>query len=269
VRCDLAAARRLGEQGVQFARQHGDDRLLIESLRTLCAAYYLTGEPDRGLPFIRESVERARRLGDDVLLARSLVGCLQASYVMDPARCGQLFTEAIACTERSGDRLVNLFLHNNAGIYALGAGNLAAARAHLEQAAHAQRAIGAHSHHVSVNLGWVLRQESDPDGARSMLEAALRISRQSGNRIGLACASLGLACLAADRGDWHRAAELHGTAQAFLNLTGQQWEEPEARYRLESLEKIRERLGGEQFDRAYAKGPTLSLDVVIERAAFT
>jgi hypothetical protein len=44
---------------------------------------------------------------------------------------------------------------------------------------------------------------------------------------------------------------------------------PEARYRHDSLDKIRALLGEEQFDRAYAKGSMLSLDVVIERAAFT
>ena len=41
---DLAAARRLGEQAVEFGRQHGDDRLLIESLTTLCNVYYFAGE---------------------------------------------------------------------------------------------------------------------------------------------------------------------------------------------------------------------------------
>ena len=58
---------------------------------------------------------------------------------------------------------------------------------------------------VHVNLGWVLRQEADPDGARSMFGASLRTSRRNGDRAGIAYASLGLACLAADQGDWHQA----------------------------------------------------------------
>ena len=111
---------------------------------------------------------------------------------------------------------------------------------------------------MSVNLGWVLRQDSDPDGARSIFEAALRMSRRNGNRSGIAYASLGLACLAADVGDWHRAATLHGVAQAFLDRTGQPWEEPEARYRQDSLDQVRAHLGQEQFDRAYARGMALS-----------
>ena len=262
--CDLAAARQLAERAVEFARQLGDDRLLIESFSTLCFAYYWSGEPGRGLPRAEESVQRARQLGDDVVLGRSLMGYLLSSHPIDPARCGRLYPEAIGCTERSGDRYMNYTLHNNAGCLALHTGDIPAARAHLEQAAQAQQAIGESSHHVSVNLGWVLRLEADPDGARSMFQAALRMSRRNGDRSGLAYASLGLACLAADRGDWRRAGELHGAAQAFLDRTGQPWEEPEARYRRDSLDKVRAHLGQEQFDRVYAKGTMLSLEEALD-----
>jgi hypothetical protein len=86
---------------------------------------------------------------------------------------------------------------------ALRAGDTAAARAHLDQAAEAMQAIGQDSNpQVPTNRGWVLRQEDDTEGARPMFEAALRISRRVGDRSGLAYACLGLACLAADRHDW-------------------------------------------------------------------
>jgi predicted ATPase/class 3 adenylate cyclase len=264
--CDLAAARRLGEQGVESGRQHGDDRLLIESLKTLCAVSYFAGEPDKGLPFGEESVERARQLGDDVVLGRSLMVYLLPLELIDPARAGQLLAEAIACTERSGDRLMSYYLYNNAGWHALCAGNIPAARAHLEQAAQLAQAIGHRSHHVPVNLGEVLRREGDPDGARSMFVAGLRISRRNGSRSGLAHASLGLACLAGDLGDWHRAGELHGAAQAFLDQTGEQWQGGEARDRRDSLDQVRARLGQEQFDLVYAHGTTLSLEEALDVA---
>jgi tetratricopeptide (TPR) repeat protein len=263
---DLAAARQLGEQAVEFARQLGDDRLLTESLTSLCFAYYWSGEPGRGLPFGEESVGHARQLGDDVVLGRSLTAYLLSSHPIDPSRCERLYREAIACTERSGDRLMNYTLHNNAGCHALRAGDIPAARAHLKRAAKAQQGVGLSSHHVSVNLGWVLRQESDPDGARSMFEAGLRMARRNGDRSGLAHGSLGLACLAADSGDWHRAGELNGAAQAFLERTGRRWEEPEARYRQESLAKVRAQLGQEQFDRVYAQGSALNLDEALDVA---
>jgi predicted ATPase/DNA-binding XRE family transcriptional regulator/Tfp pilus assembly protein PilF len=263
---DQAITTRLGEQGVELARQSGDEWLLTESLTALCMACYFAGQLDRALHLGEESVQHARQLGDDVVLGRSLLGCLLSMSSIDPARCEQLYSEAIGCTERSGDLLMNYYLHNNAGDHALRAGDIRAARAHLEQAAQTRQTIGHGSHHVSVNLGWVLRQENDPDGARAMFEAALRLGRRSGDRAGLAYASLGLACLAADRGDGHRAAVLHGVAQTFLDRAGERWQEPEARYRRDSLDQVCEQIGEEQFARVYAEGTTLSLDAMLDVA---
>jgi hypothetical protein len=266
---DLAAGRQLGEQAVEFARQLRDERLLIGSLGALCGAYHRAGEPDRGLPLGEESVQRARRLGDDVLLGESLMMYVLCIDLIEPARSGQLFAEAIACTERSGDQLIGSFLHNNAGVHALRAGDLPAARAHLEQADKAMRAIGAVSHHVSVNLAWVLRQEGDLLGAQSRFEEGLQVSRRNGDRSGLAYASLGLACVTADAGDWYRAGQLHGIAQVFLDRTGERWQEPEARYRQDSLDQVSSALGQERFDRAYAQGKALSLDQALDLARGT
>ena len=64
-------------------------------------------------------------------------------------------------------------------------------------------------------------------------------------------AILGLACLAADRRDWHRAATLHGIAQALMDQTGTPWEPFDERRRQESLDQARQALGGEHLQRAY------------------
>ena len=188
---------------------------------------------------------------------------------LGPARSQQLFAEAIACTERSGDRFAACLLHNNAGSHALRVGDIPAARAHLEQAAQARQEIGLTSHFVSTNLAWVLRQEGDLPGARSRFEEGLQVSRRNGERSGLAYASLGLACLTADAGDWYRAGQLYGIAQAFLDRTGECWQEPEARYRQDSLSQVRSALGEERFERAYAQGQALSLDQALDLARGT
>jgi predicted ATPase/class 3 adenylate cyclase len=260
---DVAKARRLGERAVELARQLGDGRLLIESLAVLCAACYFAGEPGRGLPLGQEAVERARLLDDDILLAESMSGYLLCIDLVDPARAEPLFAEAIACTRRSGDQLFASILQINAGVHALRAGDIPAARAHLEEAAQAMRAIGETGHHIPANLGWALRQDGDPDGARSSFAAALRISRRNGERSGLAYATLGLACLAADRGEWSRAAVLHGVAQAFLDRTGEPWQEPEARYRQESLDEVRAH--HDLVEEAYARGLALSFNDALDQ----
>ena len=262
-RIDLPTARRLAEQAVQVTGQLGDDRLLSRALAALCTACYRADEPETGRPFGQESVERARRLGDDVLLAESLLGYLGT---IDLARSGPLFSEAIACTERSGDHLINSIWHSNAGAAAEDAGDLPAARAHLEAAEQAAQQIGWEDATVPVGLGYLLRAEGDPGGARSALEASLRIGRRTGSNWHMAEAILGLACLAGDAGDWDRAAALHGVAQAFLDRTGNPWQEFDARDRRESLDQARAHLGDEQLERAYAQGMALSPEKALDLA---
>ena len=263
---DVQMAVRFGERVVAEARQLGEPSLLIEALATYCGLYYFAGEPAQGAAFGAEAVTLARRTGDDVLLGSSIQGYLLSLDMTDPDAAERLYAEGIACTQRSGDRLVAYLLHNNASVHALRAGDAAAARAHLVQAGQAGAEIGEQSHVVQVNMGWVLRQEHDPEAARDTFRDGLRRSRRTGDRYSLAYCSLGLACVAGDLGDWRRAAGLHGTAQAFFDQLGGPWQDPEGRYREDSIAVVRRRLGDVQFDQAYAHGLALSFDDAIALA---
>jgi predicted ATPase/class 3 adenylate cyclase len=263
---DIAPGRQYGDQAVELARQLGDDRLLTDALGMLAAMHFFAGEPGRGLPLAREAVDRARQLGDDVLLGRSLMICLLSGDLIEPDQSARLLAEAITCTERSGNQLLLSFLHNNAADHALRAGDILAARAHLDQAAQAARATGQENPAAATNLGWAQREQGNPLQARSSFEASLRIARRSGEQPVIACAILGLGCLAADLGDWDRSALLLGVAQAILDRSGEPWQDLEARYRQHNLAQVRAHLGDEPFDRAYAKGMALSADEALPTA---
>jgi predicted ATPase/class 3 adenylate cyclase len=260
---DLPTSLQLAEKADEVAGGLGDDRLLILSCAMLCFAYHFAGQPERARPLGAEAVQRARQLGDDVLLGLSLLFYATAAGA---TASGPLFAEAFACTERSGDLGTEQALHNNAGWAALERGDIPGARAHMEAAIRAAEAFGTPHHGQSVNLGTILRVEHDLDGARSALQEALRIGRRIGDKRNMALAILGLACLDGDLGDWHRAAMLHGAAQTLLDQTGAPWDTFDARYRQESLDQADAALGGEQFQRAYARGMTLSFDQAIDLA---
>jgi tetratricopeptide (TPR) repeat protein len=186
---------------------------------------------------------------------------LLCSKITDPARSKELLTEAISCAERSGDQYCIAHVENNAGIYALEEGNIPAARAHLEEALRVSHAIGYVNHYQPiVNLGEVLREEGDREGARTKFQDGLRILRRVGNRSGIASANLSLAFLAVDSGDWHRATLLHGVAQAFMDQAGEVWEESEAHHREISINEVRARLGDAEFERGYAEGKRLNAE---------
>ena len=70
---DMPTSLQLAGEADEVASRLGDDRLLALSRGSLSFAYYFAGEPERARPPGAESVERARQLGDDVLLGRCLL----------------------------------------------------------------------------------------------------------------------------------------------------------------------------------------------------
>jgi hypothetical protein len=262
---DNATALLLAQQADQVASALDDNRLLVLTRRTLSETYTFTAEEELAEPLGKESVERARELGDDAQLAQSLLAYATA---LPPADSGPQFSEALAlaCAERSGDLLTSLRVRNNAGFRALGLGDTRAARALLESAVRDAEAVGV-SHLVALgNLADVLRAEHDFDGARSGFEHIVRLSRRAGNKYALLGAILGLACLAGDLGDWHRAAVLYGAEHALADQLGYRWNPFDARRRQENLDQARAALGNEQLQQAYARGKALSFDQVIDLA---
>jgi hypothetical protein len=199
-----------------------------------------------------------------VLLGRSLWACLVFGDLIDPAEFAQLFAEAMASAQRCGDDGPKYDLHESGSINALAAGDVPAARAYVEQAIPLARRVGVPAGFMLGQLGWVLRAEHKPDEARSTFQTVLRASRRDGGeRLGIAYATLGLACLAADAGDCDLAAELHGAAQAALDRIGLPWQPLEVRYRQQSLQHVRAALGDQRFDEAYATGMKLTSEAAI------
>jgi predicted ATPase/class 3 adenylate cyclase len=260
---DLATSRSLAEQAAEVASDLGDDRLLVLAQGTLCLARFSAGDLERARLLGHDAVLRARRLGDDLLLGMSLRAYLLA---VEPAVSGPLYAEAIACTERSGDLGTNAALQNNAAEDALEMGDLPGARAHLQAAIRVADAIGYLPLVALGNMGHLLRAERDLEGAQARFAEALRASRRIGERRTIAGAISGLACLAADVGDWRRAAQLHGAAQALLEKTGHQWDASDIRQREECLEQIAAAVGDEELRRAYAEGLALSFDESVNLA---
>jgi predicted ATPase len=263
---DMQLALRLGEEAMEIADDLGDDRLLIEAGHVLCCILYFAGMPDRGIVYGEAAAERARRFGDDGLLGPSLVFLLMCIDQVQPDRTEALTAEAIACVERSGDQSLAGNLYNNAGVSSLRIGDLPSARRFLQRAEAAFRDVGVHNPTPMINLGWVLRLEGDEAGAADAFRRALLESRRAGNRPDIPYATLGLACHAADTGDWRRAAVLHGFADAFLGSSGEPWQDPEDVFRQQSLDEVRGHLGDTDFEAEYGRGTSLDLRSAIDLA---
>jgi hypothetical protein len=128
------------------------------------------------------------------------------------------------------------------------------------------QALGLSFHHAFDGLGWVRRQEGDRDGAGTLFEEALRMSRKAGDTPCAASACLGLACVAGDIGDWQRASVLHGVAQSMLDTTGEPWDAAEGTYSKDSTERARVQLGDDEFNRGFSKGRHLRVEEAVDLA---
>jgi tetratricopeptide (TPR) repeat protein len=261
---DLTMSVQLAEQMDQVACQLRDNRLLAMSRGHLAWVYRRSGQRERARVLGQESVQRARELGDDVLLATSIVRYAAAIFFTPQAM--SLYAEALACCERSGNAGDYYNVQANLGSRALLFGDIPAARAHMEAAVRTAQLLGYPTPYAPGNLGLALRADNDLDGARRAFEEGLRLGRRSGSKGPVALALHGLACLAADMGDWHRAATLHGAAQALLDQTGNQWDTFECGQRAESLEQIAAAIGDEQCRQAYDAGAALSIGHAIDLA---
>ena len=258
---------RHAQRSAQIARQLGDDRLLSWALAAVCTLAYFCGESEQGLVHGKEAVERARCVGDDTLLAVALESLLLRPQQLGPETFDALLAEALGCAERAGDWQELAVLHNNAAGDALRRRQFAAARAHLERAQEAEQAQGERPGHVvRCNLGWVLREAGEGDGAQVNFEESLRLCRREGKLPQMSYGLLGLACLAGDRQGWRRAAELHGAGEAFQERARRVWEEPDNSYRQASIEAARAALGEDEFERLYARGKALDFDAAVDLA---
>jgi tetratricopeptide (TPR) repeat protein len=248
------------ERARTIAYELDDERLRIEALAQHAVSTFFAGDAGAGIRFAEEALERARALGDDGLLGLPYVAYLLCLDELDPEATEGLFTESIACTERSGDLLIHCILLNNAGVHALRIGDTAAARRYLEEGIEMAEKMGHADSHLGVNLGWTMLEMDDPVTARAHFEAALRLSRLQGDLADVACSIVGMSCLCADTGEWRRASTLIGIADDLFQGIGLAWPEPEISHRNRSAERIVENIGTEGFDSAHAQGEAFSLE---------
>jgi hypothetical protein len=106
-----------------------------------------------------------------------------------------------------------------------------------------------------MNLGWVHSRCGDLDAADAAFTESLHDFEQSHQRLFSCSPLLGLACSAAARHDWERAARLLGFADGQLEGCGVPWSEPERTYREQLLGDVQRQLGT-GFENCYDSGRT-------------
>jgi predicted ATPase/DNA-binding SARP family transcriptional activator len=253
MRQDNEAARAYLTESLRVARSIHDDFHQAAALRGLAYLFSVAEDQERASASAQTAVHLARSAGDLVLLGECL-RCLGLCMADNPARKA-VYREALAVTYRAGDRLTTAWTHNDLGFLALIADDLETARHHYERAQEIFHEVGHSNLVLGAYLGWVHLRAGSLDAANSTFAQALREDELSSDPINSRYMILALACVAAARREWERAACLIGFADSEVEDGGPPWHELERRYREEALADVQRQLGT-QFQKYYDSGRT-------------
>ena len=120
-----------------------------------------------------------------------------------------------------------------------------------------------------ANLGHVSLRRGDAGQAEGLFRQSLADFRTLGRPRGVARCLVGLAGVAAARGEAHRAARLLGAADAQLERLGARLEACDRALYGRQAATLRARLGGAAFAAVLAQGRALTLDAALELALRT
>jgi DNA-binding CsgD family transcriptional regulator len=168
--------------------------------------------------------------------------------------------ETLALSRAAGDNYRLVVTLANLGVDEHAAGELQAARAHLQEASTLADNLGYRILAAGLlqNLGFVDLLDADPLSARRHFTDCLDSARITGVRTYVHAALLGLAVAAGADGDPDVAATLHGAADEHCEQAGRPFETIEAGLRDRDHAQLRATMGDAAFGAAYTRGRTLS-----------
>ncbi|MEV4576298.1 LuxR family transcriptional regulator [Nonomuraea jabiensis] len=216
-----AAAMRALEEFLAFAREHGEDRLVANGVRSSGVAAFFAGDAQRGLALIRESLTLHEALDDmDGIMFDLYVGAVYGS------------TEHPRQATEFGERLLTLCESRSALVFR----------------AYAQLALGV----AHWNLGERRRAEA-------LLTAATEFTGGINDRWCLTQCLEVLAWLAGARDEHERAAALLGAAHAMWQAVGAspEWMTYHATWHERCTRQARAALGRSAFATAFRQGARL------------
>ena len=116
------------------------------------------------------------------------------------------------------------------------------------------------------NLSMVERQLGNLEQAEALAREALSIDYRRGDELAIPWKLNGLAAVAADRGDWERAAMLIGAADVTMEAAGGAWPPDERVHYERTVATLDRAMGPAAFERARAVGHSMSTAEAVDFA---
>lgn len=258
------AMKRLDEGCAWFDRAlalpGGDD---VHRGRASFDAGYLAfwkGDDERSSSHQNRALELGRQTNNPIVTALALVGLARIALRTDVEGARRLCREAFAVTEGTADRAGRSSAMHVLAVAAQMAGDLLEARGLMTQRIALARELGnlATVSSEAGNLSMVERQLGNLDEAEALAREALDIDYRRGDDLAIPWKVNGLAAVAADRGEFDRAATLIGIADATMEAAGGAWPPDELIQYERTVAALTEAMGSAEFERARATGSSMT-----------
>lgn len=248
----------------------GADAPSVPRAKALTQLAYMTslqGDHAVATELLEESHSLSEQLSFDLGCALALVGHgIIAASQGELERAEGLLAQAVArshaCGEVIGKSVALFWL----GEMARGRGAYEQAIQHLEQAVTLNETLGdvCGRAFVLTSLGQSLAVSGDQRRALALQQESLTLRRLLGARWGIAQCLQGLAGFAAAQRQWEQAARLLGAAVGVRAAIGATAWPPEAAEAERIASAVRDGLGDERFEAAWASGRDLDVDTAID-----
>jgi hypothetical protein len=266
---ELAASLQYAQRALEIARAVDDQRQIALALALVAEG---TRRSDIGAAhrLAQEAIAIAGRLGDIQLFGEVLEAC--SSGAPEEQRRG-ICVEALSCAQQCGDHLVGATAQHKLFGLDLHAGRIKDARAHVEAAvALAERGVGGDYflYWMRTDLSNALLIDGSLGQAEPVIRQCLLVVRRLGFDADTSELLVGAACCATGRGEYEKAARLHGAANvditAALKAWAINWSQAERELQEEDQVKLREILGERAYEDSFAEGARLSPAQAVELA---
>ena len=226
-RGDSVRAQEYYKRSLDAARRSGEQKFIAQALRGLGAMAYVNRDTEKARTIINEAIEISRKIGDDFGLAAALSRLGDISNVEGDRKTAiELTSEALATFRRLG------YMEGvSAKLY---------------------------------NLGSFLFLEGDFESARRNFAEAYETASALNEKINTRLIFDGFAALAAEDGNYTRAARLSGAAESFGATIGYFIEPGEMVFRSAYLGKLKSSMSEAEFDAEREAGKNLSTEMIRE-----
>lgn len=233
------------------------DELFAKSINNLGVLYIQRRQYEDAEQLLEQSLSIRRNIGDKHSIAKSINNLgLVADHQGDFDLAAQRYRESLELFRQVGDKVEETNTLNNLAEIAREQGRYAQAERIYEENLELERELGRRQGIARslANLGLIALHGSDVETAEVRYLESLRIRSEIGDKPGTAVCLVGLAAVRHQRGDRTRSAELLGTVDRLLEMTGVPPDKDAERMFHETTEALERTLEREDYKAARKRG---------------